>query len=356
MRSIILVLFFCFTTVLLSSSKPTCYDIIYKLSSIDKCLSSRSDMKAAIAKQAKNRQDWVKILKTGNFPCNGTYFACGFTTSWVTEVYEGLFPQYSEYYYYDSENGKMAGYRQDVQNLMNTLGKFPYRIIYKIRHTGIHDHVFTVEQLPSRLGYRIYQSYKDSHSLGAWLSSNLTGLFNAVNGSIMLPQETRKMIDGFLKQMSNNKVSLANLQNLPQDLKLILPFLKYIRDVNESLIVNNFKKAWSKWGQGKVISYSDFWNIYMNDLTIISDFFKKNSDQSTPFPEEIYEKWIGLFGSADNTVFPGLPTNFIANMIGRKPDYRFEVIAKYILGYDEDQDCMNNANILMGDDNWYNKI
>lgn len=355
MTNLTFVLFFCCTIVLLSSN-PTCYDIIYKLSSIDKCLSSRSDLKAEIAKKAQNRKDWVNRLENGNFTCNGTYFACGFTTSWVTEVYEGLFPEYSEYYYYDAENGKMAGYRQDVQSLMKVLGRFTNRIIFKIRHTGIHDHVFTVEQLPYKLGYRIYQSYKDSHSLRAWLSNDLKGLFNAVNGSIMLPQETRKMIDGFLKSMSNNTISLKNLENLPENFKPALPFLKYIRDVNETLVVNNFKKAWNKWGRGQIISYSDFWNIYMSDLTIISDFLKKNSDQSTPFPEEIYEKWIGLFGSPDNTVFPGLPTNFIATMIGKKTDYRFEVLAKYIIGSNQDQDCMNNANILMSDDGWYDKI
>ena len=333
-----------------SSASLTCYDIIKKLSSLDKCLSSRFSYKSYIASTVNFSKDFVKSLNLTSFKCNGTSFACGLTMSWVTEVFEGISVQFTEYKYFDPFNGMIAGYTTEYDPFMAMMKKLPYHIIFQMRHTGAHDHVFTIEQLPNKEGYRVYQSYKDVYSLKAWLSSNLTGIFERNNGEIMLPTATQSLIDGRIREMTNNKSSLQNLTGLPSMFQPFLPFLQYIRDINETLVTKRFKKAWETYGQGKIMSYNDFWNVYMKKLNTIISYFKANDSSTNPFPQEIYDTWIELFGAADNTVFPGLPANAISSLVGPGKAYRFEVLGRILVDANENDACLKNAKLLVGKD------
>ena len=352
---IIVLAFLCFISI--TSSKLSCLEIITKLSSFDKCLSSRHAFKVNLASKSRNANSFIKDQSNYNYFCNGTYFACGLTTSWVTEVFEGLKAQYNECKFYNGFNGEAAGYSTDYDNIFNTMGSLNFHIILHLRHTGLHDHVWTVEQLPYREGYRIYQSYQDVYSLKAWLSQNLTGLFEPENGDIMLPSKTKIMINAKIEEMTNGTASLENLEALPSIFEPLMPFLKYIRDINQTTVLEHFKKAWEKYGQSKIISHSEFWNEYLPKLRKIINFLKENETSSVPFPEEIYNHWIELYGATDNVVYPGLPTNVLTKLLDASKSYRFEALSRLLfagMNSDDDDQCLKNANLIMAERRWNN--
>lgn len=352
MQLLSLLLFFCFLSI--SSAKLSCLQIITKLSYFDKCLSSRLDFKVQLASKSKNFLSLMKDNNPFNYTCNGTYYTSQHTSSWVNEVFEGFQAQYSEIKFYNDFKGEDSGYTTDFDSKLDNIGSLKFHTIMHFRHTGIHDHMWTVEQLPEKDGYKIYQSYQDAYSLQAWLSKNLTELFEKDNGDIMLPLKTKAIIDAKLKKMSNESVSLNNLEALPANLQNFLPFFQYIRDINQTTVEQHFKKAWEKYGQGKTISYSKFWNGYIPNLIKIVNYFKKNSTSIEPFPEEIYNLWIELFGATNNVVFPGLPTNMLTKFLDESKKYRFEYLERVLFsGADSDSDnCRINANLIMSEDKW----
>ena len=215
-----------------------------------------------------------------------------------------------------------------------------------MRHTGTRDHIWTVEELPLRAGYRIYKSYNDAYSLKAWLSKNLTGFFEADNGEIMLPRKTQALINAKIKELTNGTASLNNLTRLPDEFKPLLPYLKYIQDINQTSVIKNFKKAWEKYGQGKILNQSEF-EQYYTELRKIVYFLKANDTSGQPFPQEIFDSWVGLFGAVDPTGFPNIPTNALTKILGLTKKYRFEILPKYLLSKNVDADCRVNANYLI---------
>ena len=214
-----------------------------------------------------------------------------------------------------------------------------------MRHTGTEDHVFAIEQIP-RQGYRIYQSYNDHYSLKAWLSTSLDGLFGADDGEIMLPRKTQARIDQMLRMQTNGSVSLDNLDNLPELFKPLIPYLEDLRDVNENITVGRFKKAWEKYGKGQIISPDVFFNEYLPNTKTFVDFYKFNDTTNNVITQEVYDKWIDLYGAPNG--FPGYPANFLSNILFPDRTYRFEIMPK-VLGWNLDSKCRENANILMGD-------
>jgi len=335
---------------LCSATNLTCYEIIVKLSSQDKCLSSRSDFKVSIASHYSNPTNYGKAVRAASYKCNGTFYSCGLTRSWVTEVFEGVEAQFSEYKYYDGFNGVLAGYVTDYEAILTIAKNLPYHVMFHIRHTGAHDHVWTVEQLANKGGYRIYQSYKDTYSLKAWLSQNLTGLFEADNGDIMLPRATQAMIDAKIQNLTGGAFSLKNLSGLPDQFKPMLPYLEYIRDFNQTFVMNRFQKAWELYGQGKILNNTFFWNDYVKKLSNIVNYLKKYDNTENPFPQDIYDTWIELFGAADNTVFPGFPTNLLTKLVTPGQVYRFEILSRFLFNSNSnDQLCLENAKLLVGE-------
>ena len=119
-----------------------CFDYIKKLAEKDKCLASRIDVKR-MAAQTQTKEMFVTTVR--NSKCNGTAFACGKTTSWVTEVFEGLPYQYNDHKYDDFFDGSKAGYSFIVGDQLKSLfannRNKRYPIIYHVRFTGNEDHV-----------------------------------------------------------------------------------------------------------------------------------------------------------------------------------------------------------------------
>ncbi|WP_163867486.1 hypothetical protein [Myxococcus eversor] len=105
----------------------SCYEHVRRLSAHDRVLSTRLDHKSRAAKEAQDAARFVSVMLDSRE--NGDWYACGMTRAWVTEVFEGLERQYSE--------------------------------------------------------YRIYQSYADAYSLSAWLSDSTEGLFEPDTGELI---------------------------------------------------------------------------------------------------------------------------------------------------------------------------
>ena len=326
-----------------AQSSLSCYEVIYNLSSLDRCLNTRLQWKADLASKVKNSAQFEKLGKSSDYKCNGTYYSCGYTLSWVSEVFEGLEDQFKEYQNYDDFNGAASGFSLDYEHVLKSFRYMPLNIIFHMRHTGTEDHIFAIEQIPFK-GYRIYQSYNDHYSLKAWLSTSLDGLFGADDGEIMLPRKTQARIDQMIRMQTNGSVSLNNLDNLPEPFKPLIPYLEDLRDVNETVVVGRFKKAWEKYGKGQIISSDVFFNEYLPSTKKFVDFYYANDTKSNAITQEVFDKWIELYGAANG--FPGYPANFLSQIIFPDRTYRFEIMPK-ILGWFNDRKCRENANILM---------
>lgn len=174
-------------------------------------------------------------------------------------------------------------------------------------------------------GYRIYQSYHDAYSLKAWLSTSVDNLYNAVSGDIMMFNEVKQMADQTVQKLTGGKQGLyTNWENSTDIQDVMKPFLRYIRDYNKTTVISNFKRAWSKYGQGKSVPWSAF-QVYLDSLANITAYFKANDNTQTLFSEKVWNDWIDLFGSPNPVHFPNLPLNALTSVLLPGKVFRFEV-------------------------------
>lgn len=333
-----------------SVEELSCHDRIRELSAQDRKLSSRADHKYQSAREAPDAEHFVSVMLTSRE--NGEDFACGLTRAWVTEVFEGLERQYSEYRNDDGIDGSRAGYQivhgDGLAALFQSHAESLETVIYHVRHTGTEDHVVTVEQLPRRQGYRIYQSYINAYSLNAWLSASTDGLFNADAGEIMVWRGLQTAANATLAQVSGGKASLDNLDALPEEWRFARPYYEYVRDYDEARIMANFEKAWTRYGQGRVLPPAEFFDDYLVKLARLEAYFRQNDHASKPFPEDIWNTWIDLYASPNPLHFPGLPHDFITDLLLADRDYRLEILVVPLAGDDAavKAACAENARIL----------
>jgi hypothetical protein len=184
---------------------------------------------------------------------------------------------------------------------------------------------WVIEQLPLNRGYRIYQSYHDAFSLNAWLSGSVNGLYNAVSGDIMLFNTVKAQASGLIQMLTNGKYNLSsNWQDSTEIPSFFKPFIQYIRDYNQTTAVNNFERAWMKYGRGLIIPTNIFDN-YVNTLASMASYFKTNDNTATPFSESIWNDWIDLFGSPNPVHYPNLAHNALTQYITPGKTFRFEI-------------------------------
>lgn len=328
----------------------TCHDRIRGLSVHDRELSTRADHKSQAAKDAQSSEQFVAVMLDSRE--DGEAFACGLTRSWVTEVFEGLERQYSESKYDDGIDGSKAGYRvfqgDELHGFFQSHAGSEETVIYHVRHTGTEDHVFTIEQLPRGQGYRIYQSYIGGYSLRAWLSGSTDGLFEADTGEIMVWRGLQAAVNDSLAQISGGQASLDNLDALPAEWEFARPYYEYVRDYGEGAIMANFERAWERYGKGRVLTEAEFVDDYLVKLAKLEVYFRQNDHMSDPFPEELWDTWIELYASPNPLHFPGLPHDFITDMILADRDYRLEILDVVLSADDEavKAACAANARIL----------
>ncbi|RKG79397.1 hypothetical protein [Corallococcus terminator] len=328
----------------------SCHERIRDLSVHDRALSSRLEHKVQAAKNTQVPEQFVAAMLESRE--DGEAFACGLTRSWVTEVFEGLEQQYVESRHDDGIDGSRAGYRvvrgDELQGLFQVHAGSARTVIYHVRHTGTEDHVFTVEQLPRGQGYRIYQSYINAYSLNAWLSTSTTGLYAADTGELMLWRGLQAAVNQSLAQISGGQASLDNLDALPADWEFARPYYEYVRDYDEARILANFERAWTRYGQGRVLTQAEFFDDYLVKLAGLEVYFRQNDHLGTPFPEEVWNTWIELYASPNVLHFPGLPNNVITDMLLAGRDYRLEILEVVLPGDDDavKQACAANTSIL----------
>jgi hypothetical protein len=83
--------------------------------------------------------------------------------------------------------------------------------------------------------------------------------------------------------MTNKKVTLKNLDDLPDDMALMKPFLVYIRDYNKATFMQNFNKAWLQYGKSQIIAPDDFFTNYLAKTAKLSTYLKSVDMSTTPF-------------------------------------------------------------------------
>ena len=315
-------------TLFMVKNDDDCFITIKHMASMDKCYCSRSDLKKEKAKTASNAQAFADSLS--GIKCTNSYFSCGWTMSWVTEVYEGTNSdvQFNMAKYDDGMNGTTAGYKNYtgdgiVKLFTDNKAKTTNTIIYHTRMTGTQDHVFTVEQLANGAGYRIYQSYNDSHSLKAWLATDITGL--TASGDITEAIKLKQQVADAVKSLSGGKATIDDLTNLPEQYKPLIPFVNFVKDYKIDAVVVNFTKAWNSYGKGKILSWTEF-EIYVNNLKKLADYFTANDNTTNTFTQEIYDLWISMFGSINSLYYPNYPNNFLTSMLIPGRTFRFEIL------------------------------
>lgn len=327
-----------------------CYDRVLALSAYDRELSTRREHKSEAAQKAESSGEFVVMMLESKE--DGDAFACGLTRAWVTEVFEGLEPQYAEYRYDDGIDGSKAGYQaytgDELIALFQGHAGREEMVIYRVRHTGTEDHVLTIEQLPRGQGYRIYQSYNGAYSLNAWLSGSTDGLFEPDTREIIVWRGLQAAVNDFLSQVSGGEASLDNLDALPADWQFARPYYEYVRGYDQEKIMTNFEPAWETYGKGRVLSEAELFGDYLLKTAELTAYFAENDHASDPFPQEIWDTWIGLYASPNPLHFPGLPHDFVTDLLLADRNYRLEAL-DVVLSADDASvraACMSNARIL----------
>ncbi|SET57608.1 hypothetical protein [Stigmatella erecta] len=332
------------------TAESACSEYIRELSAYDRELSTRSDHKKQAAKAAQDAGQFTAAMLGSRE--KGEAFACGLTRAWVTEVFEGLERQYSEYKYDDGIDGSQAGYRilrgDELHGFFHGHAGRAETVVYHLRHTGTADHVLTIEQLPRGQGYRIYQSYSGGYSLKAWLATSTRGLFEADTGELMVWRGLQAAVNQSLAQLSGGQASLDNLDAVPENKQFARPYYEYVRDYDEAAVLANFERAWERYGQGRILTGPEFFEDYLVKTARLETYLRQQDHSSTPLPQEIWDTWIDLYASPSPLHFPGLPHNFITDLLLAGRDYRLEVL-EAVLPADEstvNAACAANAHIL----------
>ncbi len=334
-------------------SANECFDTIKAMATDDKCYCSRAELKKEKAKAANNAQAFADSLK--GIKCKVVDFSCGYTRSWITEVFEGTNSdiQFKENKYdngFIGTNG--AGYENVTGDQLVKIFKdkkdSSNRIVYHMRMTGTQDHVWAIEQSPAANGYRIYQSYNDGYSLNAWLASDITSSFD--KGDIIEPNKLKAKVGGAVKKLTNGAASLEDLSKLPVNLIPLKPYLEWVRDYKKEAVIANFKKAWEEYGKGKLLLWKEF-EKYLSNLKKFADYFAANDTTTNPFSKEIYDLWIAMFGSPNPIYWPNLPNNILSSMLLPGKKFRFEILTAML---PEKTACVENAKFFRIDKNGTN--
>ncbi len=201
--------------------------------------------------------------------------------------------------------------------------------------------------MPKQQGYIIYQSYNGAYSLKAWLSNNLTGLYQPDNtGDIMVFNKVKEQVNGLLQTVTQGAMNInSDLEsaNLPPMIQQFKPFIKYVRDYNSTTALNNFERAWNKYGKSKPLDWNTFSN-YVELLSEMTSYLSQNANKNTLFSEKIFNDWIDMFGSPNPVHFTNLPNNAVTNFIFQSArGYDFQVKTT-IIG--KTQNCEENYKLL----------
>jgi hypothetical protein len=158
----------------------------------------------------------------------------------------------------------------------------------------------------------------------------------------MIFEEVKKTVDNAIKLLTNNRNSLYNLTGLPRELVFALPYFIMIRDYSKATTISNFLKSFNNFGSGRILSYSNFEELFLKKFEFMINWIKKYDNTNTPYDKKVYDTWIELFGSPDPLYFPGMPYNTITGNWNKKFQ-NFILVKKILSSYH----CIVNANVLI---------
>eukprot|EP00906_Rhabdomonas_costata_P016022 RCo022963 len=301
-----------------SFSEPDeCLNAVSAAAAYDERFETRLGHKGSAANSAASAEQFEELMLQQRE--TGTMYGCIYAMGWVSEVFEGLRRQWEEYRYqpYDFRAGYVELFGDDIiAAIAARRGVTNARVLYHIILLGNHVHAFLVEQLPNQLGFRVHETFRGAYGMRAWLLRSTSELSLAFDkGLLMLPGELYGGMDSVVRNLTRGEGSLANFEiiekHFPQYAPL-LPYLRFVRDYNKGAVLDNFQRAWSQFGQGQVLSWDKFHPSFLAPLANLTAGMRAlGTTTSAPYPADLYDTWISLFGSPDPWAYPGVPNNAI---------------------------------------------
>eukprot|EP00667_Euglena_gracilis_P017683 EG_transcript_18680 len=108
-------------------------------------------------------------------------------------------------------------------------------------------------------------------------------------------------------------------------------------------VLANFRLAKEQYGEGKIISKSEFFGTYLPKTAAVSAFLTQSWGTDTPFPQYVADYWLDLYGTPNLMIFPGAPVNLVPSLLGLTAQYYSQVLTTVVP--DEIQ-CILNRNLL----------
>ncbi|XP_066910687.1 uncharacterized protein [Clytia hemisphaerica] len=299
--------------VLSSAGEKTCFeDAASILGEYDSLLAGRITFKDVYLNMPRmNEERFFELME--NFTSNGTSYTTRGTSDWLSEIFQGLGNQYEELM--QLKKKLSAGYTA-ISNSKDELFQYfdkyesdDNSYFFKMRIEGAFPRQWIIEKLSYRRGYRIYQSGDDAFSLKAWLTTKYN-MFDFKTQSfwrnryLMVWEANKKRIEQRLKETGR---SLDDMDAINEQIR---PWMRYVRDYNRDEARKNFEKSWNAFGAKRILSQKQFQEEYLgllhNVTSQMQPYFK---DNTLLWTQEIFNSWIGLFGTPNHYCYPDVPFN-----------------------------------------------
>ncbi len=63
------------------------------------------------------------------------------------------------------------------------------------------------------------------------------------------------------------------MEYLPEDIKYMAPYVRYVKNVNQTIVEKMFSLSWKKYGAGKILSKTAFFEDYLSKTKKLIDYF-----------------------------------------------------------------------------------
>lgn len=323
-----------------------CYDAVHELAPHDALLQSRLDLKLGLTANGTVSLDNFVAAVT-HAPANGTFFGCGYTRNYVTEVFLGLEASYAELIGAGGDpSGEGAGFAnllgEDLVALFDVHTNSTSTVLYELALTGAADHVWLVEQRPGPT-FRVYQSYFEAHSLRAWLAdeAELPSLFDT--GDFLLLRRAKDIMDGILAKAG---CSADALEDCPLWLSPFRPWIRELHSYDRAAMLGNFLPAWRSFGAGQTLGGEEFHATYLRPLAALTVALQRFPGTLWPWTREVHEAWIALFASPHPLAYPGVPFGIVAYAAGLPAHINMMAKAAVVPSASLGSACARHAGII----------
>jgi hypothetical protein len=165
------------------------------------------------------------------------------------------------------------------------------------------------------------------------------------SSQVPIYQKIKNQMNTFVGTITSQKYNLTTFSdsNIPAGFDTLLPYIKFIRDYNESNALANLKKAWNEYGRGQILTWTQF-NSYVEKLANLTSYLNENDSSDNLFDKNMWDLWTDLYGSPNALNYPNIEANSILKLIFPDNSYKFEV--KTIVLNEDDLKCDLNSEII----------